>query len=256
MRENKADGRIEAVERSMRIIEALRDLRGGGVTEVADELDWAKSTVYTHLQTLESAEYLVREGDTYDLSLRFLDFGEYVKDRKRVYSLVDNGVEELAEETGKRVQFITNEHGYGVYVRIAEGTQSVNTGASLGRRRLVLHATAAGKSILAHLPDDAVEEVIDRRGLPEITEHTITDRDELEAEFETIREQGYATNREEHIKGLRAIAAPVKNPEGEVLGAISIADAAHRMKGERFENELPELLLGVTNEVELDIAYS
>lgn len=247
---------IEAVERSMQVIEALRDLEGAGVTELADELGWAKSTVHAHLQTLLENEYLIRDDEGYDLALRFLAFGEYVKDREPVFSIIESGLDELAEKTGKRVQFITNEHGYGVYVRIAEGEQSVTTGASLGRRRLVLHATAAGKAILADLPEAETEAIIDRRGLPQLTENTITSREALYEELAEVRDRGYAINREEHITGLRAIAAPVRNPEGEVLGSISIADAAHRMKGAFFEEELPELLLGVANEVELAIAYS
>ena len=92
--------------------------------------------------------------------------------------------------------------------------------------------------------------------MPEITEYTITDRDELEAEFETIRKQGYATNEEEHTKSPRAIATPVTNSDSEVIGAISIADATYRMKGDRSEEKLPELLLEAINEVELDIVYS
>jgi DNA-binding IclR family transcriptional regulator len=247
---------IEAVERSMQIIETLRDLEGAGVTEIADELGWAKSTVHTHLRTLEENEYLVRDGDDYDLGFPFLAFGEYVKDREPVYASVEPKLEELADETGKRVQFITNEHGYGAFVRIAEGKHSVNTGANIGRRRVILHATAAGKAILACLPEAEVDAILDRRGLPRFTANTITDRAALFDELAQTRERGYAINREEHIQGLRAIAAPVRTPEGAVLGSISIADAAHRMKGETFEEDLPELLLGVANEVELDIAYS
>lgn len=247
---------IEAVDRSIQIVETLRELEGAGVTEIAEELGWAKSTAFTHLRTLEKNEYLVRDGDEYDLSLRFLDFGEYVKDRRAVYSSIEPRLDELASRTGKRVQFITNEHGYGVYVRIAEGNHSVNTGSTLGRRRTVLHATAAGKSILAYLPESEVERILDRRGLPRLTQNTITDRAELYDELAAIRDRGYAINHEEHIQGLRAIAAPVRTPADEVVGSISIADAAHRMKGESFEEELPELLLGVANEVELEIAYS
>ncbi|MFB6121909.1 MAG: IclR family transcriptional regulator [Haloferacaceae archaeon] len=250
------DGTIEAVNRSMKVIETIKELEGAGVTDLANELGWAKSTVHTHLKTLVENEFLIRDDGQYDLSHRFMDCGEYVKDRHPIYSAVEPKLEELADETGKRVQFITQEHGYAIYVRIAEGEHSVSTGAKLGRRRMMLHATAAGKSILSHLPRDEADAILDDQGLYQFTENTITDRQELYEEFAEIRERGYAVNREEHIEGLRAIAAPVTTPDGDVLGAVSVADAAHRMKGEWFEEELPELLLGVVNEIELDVAYS
>lgn len=256
MATTKDGGTIESVRRSMEVLELIEDRGGAGVTELANELDWAKSTVHTHLKTLEKNEYLVRDGDRYDLSLRFMNFGEYAKHRHPVYSSIEPKLEELASETKKRVQFLVQEHGYAVYVRIAEGEHSVSTGAALGRRRPMLHATAAGKSILAHLPQAEAESILEEAGLRRYTQNTITDKEELFEEFETIRERGYAINREEHIKGLSAIAAPVRTPSEEVLGAISIADAVHRMRGQWFEDELPELLLGVVNEIELDVAYS
>jgi len=247
---------IEAVDRCLRVIEALKRTDGAGVTELAEELGWAKSTVHAHLRTLEANEYVVREEGEYVLGLRFLAFGEYVKHRKPVYSLVEPRLAELAEETAERVQFIVPEHGYCVYGRIAEGDRSVSTGGRLGRRREIMHASAAGKAILAHLPETTVESILDRRGMPELTANTIIDRETLHGELSDVRERGYALNREEHIKGLRAVATPVQAPDGTVLGAISVAGPARRMQGERFEEELPELLLGVRNEVELDVAHS
>lgn len=247
---------IEAVDRSMTVLETIKELEGVGVTELATELGWAKSTVHTHLKTLVENEFLIRDGDRYDLSHRFLDFGEYARHRHPVYSVVEPKLDDLANETEQRVQFLTEEHGYAVYVRIAEGKHSVSTGATLGRRRKMLHATAAGKAILAYLPREQVEAIFDKRGLHRYTEKTTTDRDKMFEQFETVRERGFAINREEHIKGLSAIAAPVRAPDGNVLGAISIADGAHRMQGRWLEGDLPELLLGVINEIELDIAYS
>ena len=249
-------GTIDAVERCLQVVEELEERDGAGVTEIAESLGWAKSTVHTHLRTLEENEYVVRRGDEYVLGFRFLALGQHVKNREQVYKAVEPKIEESAEQTGRRVQFITNEHGYAVYVRIAEGQHAVSTGSKLGRSRVMLHASAAGKAILAELPREEVEQILDRRGLKKFTENTITERDGLFEELKTIRARGYAFNNEEHIPGLRAVAAAVHDPEGEVLGSMSIAGAARRMQGEQFEEELPELLLGIVNEVELDLAYS
>jgi DNA-binding IclR family transcriptional regulator len=251
-----ADESIEAVDRAVDVIDAIRELNGAGVTELAEELGWPKSTVHTHLQTLYHNELVIRAGNQYDLSLRFIDFGEYVKQRQPQHESMQSKLDGLAAETGCRVQFIKNEHGNVVVVCIAEGKHAVSTGARLGRRTEMLHATASGKAILANLPDEELEGILDKKGLPRYTENTITERDALYEELAEIRDRGYAINNQEHIKGLRAIAAPITTPDGEVVGAVSVADAAHRMKGDRFDSELPELLLGVVNEIELDVAYS
>lgn len=252
--QNYDDNTIDAVERCLQVIEVLRTKDGAGITEIAEELDWAKSTVHSHVKTLETNEYVTYRDDEYVLGFPFMDLGEYVNNRERAFSAVEPKVKELAEETGKRVQFITNEHGYAVYVRIAKGEDAVNTGGRAGHRRPMLHATAAGKAILAYLPESRVEEIVDRRGLTEFTENTITDLQELFEELQHVRDQGYALNFEEHIPGLRAVAAPVCNGD-QVVGSISVAGAARRMQEEYIDGELAELLLGVSNEVELDLEY-
>ncbi|WP_436348479.1 IclR family transcriptional regulator [Natronorubrum sp. FCH18a] len=256
----KQDGKnggntIGSIEKTLQVVEALRDLDGARVTELANHLEWPKSTVHSHLETLEGCDYLVKEGDQYRLSLRFLDLGEYVKHRDPVYSMIEPRIETLATRTGERVQFVVDEHGYGVYVRAATGEHAVSTGSRIGRRRKMLHATAAGKAILAHKPRAEVDEILEKTGLPQMTPNTITDRDELLDALEQVRERGYAFNHEEHIEGLRAVAAPIRRPSGELVGTISVPGPAHRMRDDYFTEELPELILGACNEVELDIAH-
>lgn len=246
---------VKSVTKTLSIIETLQDLDGGRVTEVANELTWPKSTVYNHMETLEQCGYLVKAGDIYNLSLRFMDLGEYVKNRDEVYSLVEPRIEALAERTGERVQFVGEEHGKCVFIRIAMGDNAVSTGSRLGRRRKMLHATASGKSLLAFMPESESEAIIESIGLPKLTPNTITERDELHEHLEEIRDHGCAFNYEEHIEGLRAVAAPVKRQDGSVVGSISVSGPAHRMSGDYFTDELPSTILGVCNEIELDIIY-
>jgi DNA-binding IclR family transcriptional regulator len=89
-----------------------------------------------------------------------------------------------------------------------------------------------------------------------LTDRTITDEDELFAELDRVRERGYSTNNEENIEGIRAVGVPVMHSEGRPIGALSISGPVHRMKGEWFDREIPDLLLGTTSELQLNIAYS
>ena len=252
---HKRGNEVVAVRKSLRLIELLQDLEEGRLSELASRLEWPKSTVHSHLETLENAGYVVKEDDTYHLGFRFVELGEDVKNRDEVYTLVEPRIDALADETGERVQFVIEEHGEGVYVRISEGQHAVSTGSRLGRRRNMLHATAAGKSILAFMDREDVVDIVELKGLPELTPNTITDREVLFDELGEIEERGYAFNYEEHIQGLHAVAAPVKRPTGNVVGSISVSGPAHRMNGELLTEELPNKILGVCNEVELDIVY-
>lgn len=247
--------RIASVERAMEILEAVMELEGARVSELATHLDMAKSTVHNYLSTLHDLNYLVKEGDTYQIGTRFILFGEYSRTRNEEFSMVRQKATNLAEQTEERSQFVIEEFGRGVFLYRESGEHAVEAGSGIGKR-MFLHSTAAGKSILAHLPESQVQEILDRWGLPAVTSATITDETELFEELERIRDRGFAINREENIEGLHAVGVPVRTKQGNVIGALSISGPTNRMKGEYLMEELPDLLLGTANELELNIAYS
>jgi DNA-binding IclR family transcriptional regulator len=246
---------VETVDTAFEILGVLKHRGGAGITELADELGLAKSTVYRHVKTLESRGLLVREADEYRIGTWFLDYGVHVRNRHPLFDVVKPKVDELAAETDEKVWCVIEENGMGVHIYGAQGRHSVKTHARIGKRT-PLHQFAAGKAILAHLPDERIDEILSEYELSGQTAQTITDRDELDEQLETIRDSGYAFNREESVRGVHAVGAPVKDESGVAIGAISVAGPANRLRGSTFTDELPALLLGATNEVEINLAHS
>ncbi len=103
------------------------------------------------MATLEANEYVVNDGGTYRLSLRYLDLGEAAKGQLRVPDVVREELEELAAESGELVQFATHEHGRAVYLSKARGENAVQTGSSIGSCEY-LHCLSLGKAMLARMP--------------------------------------------------------------------------------------------------------
>lgn len=238
---------------SFRVVEVLERLEGARVTEVAEELEIPPSTAHNHLATLEELGYVVKEGDFYHPSLEFLRLGHYVRNRKEEYRIAELYTQKLNDRTDCRSIFVVEEHGRGVFLHTASGDRPEWRHEDLGNK-LYLHSTAVGKAMLAELPPRRVDEIVDRWGLPEQTDNTITDREELEAELEEVRDLGYAFNRGENISKMWAVGVAVTGRDGQVVGAFSVSGAAETMRGEWFENELPETVLGVANEFELDLS--
>ena len=251
----ETDVSVKSVGTTLRIVEMLKELGDAGVTELATALDLPKSTVHNHLVTLERNEFLVKEDDAYRLGCRFLELGAVARDGKPIYRIAKPEVKRLAKETGELSGLIVEEHGRGVFLCRAKGDQAVHVDTYQGKR-IHLHTAALGKAVLAYLPDEQVDAIIDRHGLPEMTKRTITDRDELLAELETIRERGIAFDDEERLRGLRSVAAPIRADDDTLLGAISVAGPTSRMQRERFEETLPELIRSAVNVIELNVTYS
>lgn len=246
---------VRTTETSLQIIEALMDLEEARIEDVAEYLDIASSTAHRHLQTLQKYGYVVNEGGLYHLGMQFLSVGGYIRNSKSAFDLAKDAVYELAEQTKERVQFEVVEQGERVFLFTTTGENAVRADAKIGKRG-PLHCSAAGKALLAELPEPRVHQIIKTEGLPQITENTITDTEELLAELETIRERGIAFNREESTIGFHAVASSVTEPDGNLLGAMSVAGPAHRLNGDRFTEEIPDLVRGVAQELELNIKYS
>jgi len=246
---------IKSLATGFRICETLADADGATVTEVASATGLAKSTAHEHLQTMVANEFATQSPDgVYELSLRFLDFGKYVQNQRAVTEVAGEVIEQLAAETGEAVWLVVEEHGWGVYLMRAMGENAFRIQSRVGERSH-LHCLAAGKALLAALGADRVDEVVDRRGLPEFTPNTITDRETLGDELEGIRDREVAFNENEEIQGVRGVGAAIV-AEGTLNGAVGIGGPENRMRGEYFREELPNLLLGATNEIELRLAYS
>lgn len=257
MGSNESGRKLKTVDMAMEILDTLHELDGARVTELAEHLNLPPSTVHGYLTTMQQNRYLVKEGDRYHVGLMFLNKGEYARRRKKAYRLAIERVNELAQETSEKVQFIVEEHGRGVYLHSSRGDHAVNidTEIKIGSYN-DLHVSAAGKAILAHLPMDDLQDIINRTTLTRFTENTITDPDELRAELETIRKNGYSFAKEEFLDGLRAVGVPVQHQNGQVIGGLSVSGPTQRLQGSWLESELPELLLGAANELELNIAYA
>ena len=135
-------------------------------------------------------------------------------------------------------QFIVEEHGQRVYLYTEVGESSVQTGARVGKRG-ALHTSAAGKAILANLPESRVEEIIEQRGLEAGTENTISSREDLFEELERIREQGYALNNRETNIRVNAVGTAVMNADGTVLGALSVAGPGDEVEGQDMVMNIP-----------------
>lgn len=255
MKKNDKVRRVKSDETLFDIIETLRQHDGAGVTTIANELDMAKSNVHAHLASLQERGYVVNEEGKYRIGLEFLSHGIYARTSRDLYPSADKKVQELAQETDERAWCQVEENCMCYYLCGAEGKHPVHPPVRVGES-VHLHTIAAGKAILAHLPKERVREIIERHGLPEKTENTITDETELFEELAEVRECGYAFNREESLLGLHAVGAPIVDPEGGVKGALSISGPANRLKADKLDSELPELLLGATNELEINITYS
>jgi len=253
---NKKQARpgINSAHRVFDIIELLFETGGMTTSEIADELDLANSTVHEYLKTCEQREYVRKKPDgTYILSLKFLDIGEVVRQLNPVYKTAKKPLSRIANKTGEVAWLYTEEHGYAVPLDAKRGQQGVQVLGRIGNRK-PMHHISAGKAMLAEMPRERVESILEKHSLRGATENTITDRETLFETLETIQQQGHAFNDGEEVEGIRAVGMAIVTNDN-IQAALSVSGPSNRVQGERFREELPEILSGAVNEIELKLTY-
>lgn len=245
--------RIRGVQIAFHIIKTLQIEKEMGVTDLSKELGYSKSTVHSHLQTLEEERIVVQSDGGYRLSLKFLDIACHVRDQIGNYEIIKGEAEDLAEETGEVVQFGIEEYGNVTYLYKAAGKKAVKTASRVGKQQPI-YSTALGKTILAHLPEERQEEIIDSIDFTAKTSNTITSSGELREDLTRIAERGYGIDNEENIKGLRCVAAPVLDNDF-VLGAISISGPSSRITDERLHEKTSERVQRAANVIDLNTKF-
>src|SRR3954451_7368115 len=109
-----------------------------------------------------------------------------------------------------------------------DSRQAVRSVLQPGGAIVPMHASAAGKAILAGLPDDEVD-VILARPLAALAPKTITDADELRNQLAVVRRRGWAETYHEASKDVGAVAAAIHDPSGRPIAAIALALPMHRL---------------------------
>ena len=256
--------RVQTTETSLTIIETIRDQNGATTSEVAEQLEIATSTAHKHLATLRARGYLIKEGETYHVGLKFLNLGEYARMRWPQIEQITEYVSVLTERTDEECDFVTEDHGriitiaesYHKWAKYADDDRSVSSKQYRARIGAYyhMHSTASGLAILAEYPDERVAEIVEQWGLPARTDHTITDRKMLFDELARIRDQGYAVDDQGYAEGMRSVGKAVKTPDGSISGALSVSGPTYRIDGSVLEREIPNALLDCVEGLESRLA--
>jgi IclR family transcriptional regulator, acetate operon repressor len=252
----RANRPIKALLTMHEFVEEMKTAGRIGVTELAERVERPASVTSDYLSTLQQLGYVTKVNGKYQLSLRYLELGSTVRDRIPLYQLARHELKQLAEESrSELVTLSIEEDGLCVALDATLSSRSIDYKTFPGMH-FHMHSSGAGKAMLAQYPEEKTHEILDRHGMPARTENTMTDRAELFEELAAIRERGIAFEREEYKLRMQTIAAPIRDSNEEVVGALSVSGPAHRLRESDVQTELEDVLLSTVNVIELNYASS
>lgn len=195
-----------------------------GVTELAADLGLTKSKTHALLTSMAEIGLLRRtEGGRYRIGWRSLELVRLLTQSTPFRPIAHSVATGIARRFGDVVHVATLDEGRVVYVDRVVGPRGLRIPVTTVGSSLPAHCSGVGKVLLAHLDPAKVDAILDRHGLPALTERTITDRDRFYAELHRVRRDGLGYDREEVQAGLACVAAPIFDADGRCVAAISLS---------------------------------
>lgn len=213
-----------AVDKALSLLGAFgKDASSGaGVSELARRTELSKSTAFRLLAVLEKNGAVERAGSNYRLGplLNELTAPVAVPEVEDIRDVLTPFLAHLYERTRQTVHLAVLEGTHVVYLNKLHGLHHVPSPSRIGGR-LPAYCTAVGKILLCYDPA-LIEEVLSEER-SQWTPNTITDADELRRQLVDAKDRGFAFEREEVMRGLSCIAAPVLAVTGTPVAALSIS---------------------------------
>ena len=236
---------LQSADRMFQIMELL-SLHGRGLplSEICKETGLPKGTASRMLSALIAHGYAAQdvENRKYRLTMRMFQVGSRVADSTGIMKVAQPYLDDLAQRSKETVHLVTRMNNEVLYLYKEDGGAGYVRMASYVGLHNPMYCTGVGKSILAYLSEEELRSVWEGSEIVAYTDKTITRLEDMRREAEQIRKQGYALDMEEHEEGVRCIAAPVLDANGNPVAAISLSAPAMRLDDERMKELVPMVL--------------
>lgn len=226
---------VKTLDRLTEVLDCFTHERPAwSLAELSAHLDVPKSTLHRLLAGLQTHGILRRDGGDkrWRLGYHLVIWGSVAAESTSLRDLAKPVMRDLVRATGETA-ILTVYHDHEVLcLDLCETPHPVRLRLAVGTRRPP-HAGASSKVLMAYLPEEEIQAILDAEGLPRLCTHTITDPAELRAELARIRAQGYAESMEETDPGAWGVATPIRDWRGRVVAAIGIAAPTMRYSPEK-----------------------
>lgn len=245
---------IEALARGLDVIRCFRPLKPTmSLSEVATATGLARPTARRILITLTELGY-VRSGDAgFSLTPRVLELGVTYVRSMGLWDVARPHMEELSRRTDESCSIAQLDGSDIVYVARVAVPKIVGLAVQIGTRFPAL-ATSLGKVLLAALSAEEVDRILAEPTRSGLVPRRHPDLAERDAELREVRARGWALTDEELARGIRSVAAPLRDGSGRVIAALNVNTHAAETPVEHLvEAHLP-LLLQASGEISADFA--
>jgi DNA-binding IclR family transcriptional regulator len=233
-----------SIGNALRLLQMFRARREVRVTDAAKELGVARSTAHRFLQILTAHGYAVQgESRAYRAGPALIGLAVSLSDDLDLRTVAAPIMGELVADLGETVHLSVLHERRIVFVHSVETTRGLRVGVRTGAS-LPAYATAAGRVLLAHLPDDDDRRRPPNAGWAAVTIETETDPARIDELLAAARADGWSTSYGETEEDVASVAVPVFDSAGHVLAALALSAPPSRLLRDTIADKAAALTAG------------
>jgi IclR family transcriptional regulator, pca regulon regulatory protein len=245
---------VQSLERGLSVIRAFdADHPRLSLSEVAAFTGLSRAAARRFLHTLVHLGYMRTVDGRFELRPKILELGYAYLSSLTLPDVAMPHLEDLVEQVHESSSVAELDGEDVVYIARVPTKRIMAVTISVGTR-FPAFATSMGRVLLAAKPEPWLDSYLSTVSLRHLTGHTITTASGLRKELHTIRSRGWALVDQELEEGVRSLAAPIRDPDGDVIAAINVATHAGRRTLDAIVAELLQPLLHVAGRIERDLA--
>lgn len=214
--------------------------------DISDSIGVPTATAFRYLNALMEEGLVFQDAATnrYAMTWRICEYGKLVRNHMTIRTLSGNLVNELSVKLSLGVCLVIERAMECVYLDCVYDPESISDGVPLQRIGLQapIHAVSSGKLFLTEYSESDIDLLISQKGLIQLTEKTITNKEDLLEELQRTRNNKYALEDQECEPGLRCVSVPIYDYSGRIAAALSCFGKVENLPFEHIQdNVLPEL---------------
>lgn len=257
-RGNRSDS-AKSLQKALTILECVSQFpNGASVKQISETLSMNKPIVSKTLGTFLEMGYVIQDPITltYRLGTKLLYLSNKMTSSLDLYAIAKPTMQRLNQETGETINLaLYNEQLHNlVYIHTIDGNHKLRLSNTIGTSPN-LYSSAVGKSVLAYLPPEILQHILDVEPFCPRTKFSIHSKEELFANLEITRAQGFALSDEETIIGVRGIAAPIYKADKSILGSLAITGPKTRFP-DSIVAQYGMLIREASREISSQLGYS
>ncbi|HTO93307.1 MAG TPA: IclR family transcriptional regulator [Bacteroidota bacterium] len=251
------DYSVPAIHRAVQVIELLAASHSGfSLADVSRQTGIPKSSLFRILAALEQHSIVLQDHERkiFRLGMKLLDWGNAALEKIDLKTIVHPHLIRMAHETRESYYLTILDGQEVIIIDRADNPEMWSIVARLGARSPV-HATASGQVLIADLPEETLDRIIEKSGLKKFTPKTIVNEARLKKRLREIVHDGYAVADAEYKPDLCAISVPIYDHNGKVVAALMTGIQSERKKKEEAIGRIVRILKKEAGAISHAIGY-